>query len=455
MPSAAPFALTRALAQFAAGVHEFPAAAVRVATHGLTDAASLMVCARSEPVVQALQSLHGREVAQGASLLLGPLRVDPVDAAMVNAAAVHAFALDDVAWGCHPSATLFPALLAVGELLDVSGQRLINAWIVGYEVYAELASRESGSLHTTGWHPTGMLGPVAVAAAVAHLSGLGEDTALAALSIAASMTGGVSANFGTPVKAVHAGQVAAAGVRACLLAQRGLAGNADVLERPRGLLATISPSGETDLHSPLGTNASAPRLIDAGLSLKRYPLCYSLHRVADAAIGLATTPGFDINAIESVDVEIGQRQWQMTPYGQPADGLQARYSVPFAAVSGLVAGAAGFAQLEPAFFGSPVVRRTIERVRISARDGASADDPVFAPADQVRVRLADGQVFDSGEVTHPRGHARNPLDEAQRHAKFMDCLAGSEVRHPAECLAVMERLADLASVREIARSFSG
>jgi aconitate decarboxylase len=455
MPSAPPFALTRALAQFAVNARQFPPAAIQVAAQGVTDAASLMVCARREPVVQALQGLHGREVAHGASLLLGPLRVDPVDAAMVNAAAVHAFALDDVAWGCHPTATLLPALLAVGEVQGVSGERLLNAWVIGYEVYAELASREPGSLHATGWHPTGLLGPVAVAAAVAHLSGLDESTTLAALSIAASMTGGVSANFGTPVKAMHAGQVAAAGVRACLLAQRGMAGSVDVLERPRGLLATISPSGKPDLHSPLGTAADSPRLLDAGLSLKRYPLCYSLHRVADAAIGLGAAPGFDVDAIRSVEVEIGQRQWQMTPYVQPADGLQARYSVPFAAASGLLAGAAGFAQLEPAFFQSDAVRRTIDRVRITAREGTSADDPVFAPADRVRVRLADGQVLDSGEVTHPRGHARNPLDEGQRHAKFRDCLAGSEVRDPEACLAVMESLPGLASVREIARCFSG
>jgi 2-methylcitrate dehydratase PrpD len=454
MTQATPFALTRALAQFAASTQAVPAAALQTAAQGVTDAASLIIKARHEPVVQALLSLHGRDVPNGSSLLLGAQRVAPVDAAMVNATAAHAFALDDVAWGCHPSATLFPALLAVGESLDASGAQLLRAWVVGYEVLAELASREPGSLHATGWHPTGLLGPVAAAAAVANLIGLNEEQTLGALSIAASMTGGLSANFGTPVKALHVGQAAAAAVRACLLAQRGVTGSADVLERPRGLLATVSPSGTPDLHSPLGTSNTSLRLLQAGLSLKRYPLCYSLHRVADAAITLADTPGFEADRVEVIDVEIGQRQWQMAPHGQPVDGVQARYSVPFAVASGLVAGAAGFVQLEPVFFNSLALRQMLERVRITGREGASADDPVFAPSDRVRVHMRDGRVLDSGEVAHPRGHARNALDVAERREKFMDCLSGSEVKDPAACHLRMESLPSLSSVRHIAQVFS-
>ena len=235
-----PFALTQALATFAATTLELPAAALEVAAQGLTDAAGLIVKARHEAVVHAVLQVHAPAGTSGpCSLLLGPGSAGPLDAAMVNGTAAHAFALDDVAWGCHPSAMLLPALLAVGEMQDASGAELLRAWVVGYEVLAELASREPGSLHTTGWHPSGLLGPVAVAAAVAKLMRLDAASTLAALSNAASMSGGVSANFGTTMKAVHVGQVASAGVRACLLARAGVAGSADVLERARGLLATV------------------------------------------------------------------------------------------------------------------------------------------------------------------------------------------------------------------------
>ena len=450
-----PFALTQALATFAATTFELPASALEVAAQGLTDAAGLIVKARHEAVVDAVRRVHAPAGTTGpCSLLLGPGSAGPLDAAMVNGTAAHAFALDDVAWGCHPSAMLLPALLAVGEMQDASGAELLRAWVVGYEVLAEMASREPGSLHTTGWHPSGLLGPVAVAAAVANLMRLDAACTLAALSNAASMSGGVSANFGTTMKAVHVGQVASAGVRACLLARAGVAGSADVLERARGLLATVSPSGTPDLHSPLGTSAQAPRLLRAGLSLKRYPLCYSLHRIADAAIALAATPGLAPEQIAQVRVELGVRQWQMAPHVQPSDGVQARYSAPFAVASGLVAGAASFAQLEPAFYGSPGIRRLIALTEIVPGEGASSDDPVFSPADRVQLRLTDGRMLDSGLVSHPRGHARNPLDAAQRRAKFMDCLADSTVRDPQACWDRLSRLSRLNSVRDLHAAFA-
>ena len=446
------FPLTAALGEFVAGSHSLPAAALDVAAQGMADAAGLIVRARTQGIVQALVALQ----AQGGpcSVLLGPQRASPIDAAMINAAAAHAFALDDVAWGCHPSSMLMPALLAAGELCGASGQDLLRAWVVGYEVLGELASREPGSLHGTGWHPTGLLGPIGVAGAVAHLLGLDAAQARAALANAASMTGGLSGNFGTPMKAVHVGMAAAAGVRAALLAQAGQAGNADVLEKPGGFLETISPSRAVDLVCPLGTGPTSLRLLDAGLSLKRYPLCYSLHRLADAAIDVAGQPAYALEQVARVEVEMGVRQLQMAPHRQPATELQARYSAPFAVASGLVARAAGFAQLEPGFFGGDAVRRIIDCTRITPTHGINPEDPVFDQSDRVRVTLADGRLIDSGPVTHPLGHARRPLDAKARQDKFMDCLEGSAVRDAAACWQAMTGLAQVPSAREIAAVFA-
>lgn len=454
MTSSSRFALTAALGAFVAGAARLPRQASAVAALGVTDAAGLVVRARGEAVVRALAQLHAQGRTGPSSVLLGAGRTSMVDAALVNASAAHAFALDDVAWGCHPSSMLMPALLAVGEHLDASGADLLRAWVVGYEVMAELASREPGSLHATGWHPTGLLGPVGVAAAVAHLLGLDAAGAQAAIANGASMTGGLSGNFGTPMKAVHVGQAAANGVRAALLAQAVLGGNPDVLEKPGGFLSTISPSKQVDLESPLGTSHEAPRVLVAGLSLKRYPLCYSLHRIADAAIDVACMEGFSHEAVVSVEVEMGTRQLQMAPHRQPATELQARYSAPFAVASGLVARAAGFAQLDPDFFGSAAVRRLIERTQVTPTEGVNPEDPVFDVADRVRVKLTDGRTLDSGPVTHPLGHARRPLDAAARMAKFQDCLRGSEVRDAKGCYEMLCDLERLPSVRRVAEAFS-
>lgn len=451
MTSEALPALTRGLAEFTAATPEVPAQALRVALDGITDAAGLVVRARDESVVQAALAHVLESQPRGSSTLLLSDRTAPArDAAFVNAAAAHAFAMDDVAWGCHPSAVLFPTVLAVGEKVGASGLDLLRAWVVGYEVMAELASREAGSWHTTGIHPTGFVGPVAAAAAAAHLMKLDADRAQCALGMAASFTGGVAANFGTDTKALHVARVARAGVEAAELAARGVSASPRALEQANtGLLHVISPGKKVDLARPFDPRRPPWRVVQAGISIKKYPLCYSLHRVADGAIDIGSRSGFRAADVAAVDVHIGARQAAMAPHVLPATDLQARYSVPFAVASGLLARAAGFAQLDPAFFGSDDVRRLVGLTRVHLIDEASTDDPVFSPTDQVVVTMNDGTRIDSGAIRFARGHASIPLTPQQLRAKFMDCAAALGAPAAARLFDRLQGLASLPDVRHL------
>jgi hypothetical protein len=56
-------------------------------------------------------------------------------------------------------------------------------------------------------------------------------------------------------------------------------------ESPRGLLAALSPAGRTRLDGPC--RAGAPwQILQQGLNVKRYPVCYATHRIIDAALSL-------------------------------------------------------------------------------------------------------------------------------------------------------------------------
>jgi len=415
--------LTAALGARIADGKPGPPAAREVALRGIVDAFGCLLAARREPVVghvaawlgdDAGRALHAQEP------LLSARRVRADEAALLNATAAHALALDDVAFGCHPSAVLMPTLLALAERQRVSGPDLLDAYVCGFEVLAELAVREPEGWHRSGWHPTGLLGPVAAAAAAARLLRLPAEAATRALGLAASLGGGVAANFGTQAKALHAGRAAAAGVTAALLAGRGVTAASDALERGNGLLAVASPSSRVRLDGSLGSGMSSLRLLQAGLSFKQYPVCYSLHRVVDACVDIASQPGFDAARVQQIDVHLGRAQAAMAVHEQPATPLQARYSVEFAAASGLLARAAGHAQLEPAFLGGAPLRQLLARVRRHLRDDCSGDDGVFAASDRVVAHADDGRTWDSGEVAHARGHARHPLDDAALRAKFVD-----------------------------------
>ena len=446
--------LTAELGAFVAGLTGVPEAACATAKRGITDAVGTMLAARDEPVVRAVRTTVVGTTGP-CSVLLESAAADAAAAAMVNATAAHAFAMDDVAWGCHPSSTLMPVTLALAEESRAAGVDMLTAYVAGYEVLAELASREPDSLHTTGWHPTGLLAPVAAAAAAARLLGLDAGRAAHALGIAASMTGGLQGNFGTQTKALHAGRAAHAGITAARLAAAGVTAAHHALEGPKGLLRTISPGGRADLTSPSRCSAERLRIVSDGLSFKKYPSCYSLHRVIDAALDLAATPGFDVAEVRGIDVALGRRQSDMAHHRTPVDALQAKYSVEYAVAAALTTRAAGFAQLAPEVIASPVIARLIGCTTRTPRDDVSEDDPVFSSSDRVRVTLADGHVLDSGEVRFSRGHARLPMSDAELRRKFVDCAGLGGVAggaHLFDALASLDHLQDMRSLAGAAAS---
>lgn len=437
--------LTAQLAAFVAGLDRVPDAAIAIARTGVVDALGTLLAARREPVVAAVRATAAAPPGP-CSVLLAPGAATAADAALVNATAAHAYAMDDVAAGCHPSAVLMPVVLALAEETRAGGAALFAAYVAGFEVLAELAAREPDSLHDTGWHPTGLLGPVAAAAAAARLLGLPAAACAHALGIAASMSGGLQGNFGTQTKALHAGRAAQAGVTAARLAAAGVSAAHHALEGPKGLLATISPAGRVRLDGPIGCAPGRLRIVNDGLSIKKYPMCYTAHRVIDAALDIAGQPGFDAAAVRGIEVGIGRRQAAMAHHTRPRDALEAKYSVEFAVAGALAAGAAGFAQLDAGFVASPRVQALIGVTRRDLRDDASDDDPVFSIADRVRVWMADGRALDSGEVRHARGHARLPVGNAELERKFVDCARHGGVARPealAKALAGIDAADDL------------
>src|ERR1700712_4437168 len=92
--------------------------------------------------------------------LIGGRLLSARDAALLGGAAGHVLDYDDVAVHGHPSVVLVPAILAEAQRLGLSGQLALEAYVIGYEAWAELGRRETGSYHMGSWHPTAMLGTI-------------------------------------------------------------------------------------------------------------------------------------------------------------------------------------------------------------------------------------------------------------------------------------------------------
>lgn len=440
--------LTRTLARFIAdpGFRAVPEEAARIVTIGFIDTVATMLAGKNEPVAGILTRYVAakKSTAREAHILFGEGMAASADAALINATAGHALDYDDVAIGGHPSVVLVPAVLAEGEYLNSSGADVMRAYLVGYEVWAELFSREPDALHIKGWHPTGVLGTLGAAAAVAHLHKLSADGCCNALALAASMASGLVANFGTMAKPLHAGRAAACAIEAVRLAAAGLSAAPDAIEHRAGFLAALSPQGRADRTNPAAGLGTRLRILEHGLSIKKYPMCYATHRVIDGVLDLVIAHDVKPDNVREIRASIGPTQASMLRNHAPVTALEAKFSLEFAAACALVARTVGLQELTDEFVARAPVRAAMRKVVTTTVDTHCPHEPAMALADRVAIDLEDGRTLESGDIRFARGNAKLPLLEAELKAKFLDCAGGA-----APLYERLQGLAGLGSVRTL------
>ena len=446
--------LTESIANFVSGGTAVPEEAARIVRTGFADTVATMIAGRNESVVGIVRQFVAarRSAAREAHVLFGAERVAAADAALINATAAHALDYDDVALGGHPSTVLVPAVLAEGEHLGASGADALRAYLVGYEVWAELLSREPDAYHLKGWHPTAVMGTVGAAAAVAHLHKLSREGCRDALALAASMASGLVANFGTMTKPLHAGRAAACAIEAVRLAVMGITAAADAFEHHAGFLAALSPKGRAERERPASGLGKQLRILDSGLSIKKYPMCYATHRVIDAVLDLATAHELKAQDVRQVDATIGVAQASMLRNHAPVTGLEAKFSLEFGIASALVARKVGLAQLTDQFVAQAPVREAMGKVRIATVDTKCPVESMFALTDRVVLVLRDGRKLDSGEIRFARGNAKLPLKDQELKAKFLDCTAGADELDAGALYQALNTLGEQASLRQLGAS---
>ena len=417
--------LTLSLGQFVADLSlpRIPSEGSATARTGIADCFGVLIAGARDPEV----SLVDRELgslgasAPQASLIPSGARRSLESAALTNGVAAHVLDYDDVSLDGHPSAVLVPAILAQGEASGASGAEMLTAYVAGFEVWAELLAREPTPLHRKGWHPSAVLGAVAAAAACAKLRHLDGPRAATALAIAASMSSGLVANFGTMTKSFQVGRAAQSGVIAARLAQAGLTASPDALEHRCGLLAALSPEGKAELDRPFDPAQKEWHIVSEGLNIKRYPICYATHRSIDAALGLVERHNLSAKDVDRIHVSTGKTQLLMLRNSRPQTGLEAKFSMQFAMAAALVARRVGLSELTDEFVLRPDVQAIFPHVSFATTD-ATMEGSAFAPADSVEITTKAGETLKSGPVEYAKGSHQHPLSRSELFDKFTDCL---------------------------------
>ena len=442
--------LTQKLAELVSSMEfgKIPADGVATAKRGFIDCIGVMFAGRNEPVVELLLDEKLFSEKKESRILFDQGFSSSPDAALLNATAGHALDYDDVAIDGHPSVVLVPAVLAEGERLGASGKELIAAYVAGYEVWGELASRDADKHHGKGWHPSGVFGAVAAAAACARLAKMDAGRTTHALAAAASMSAGLTANFGSMMKPLQVARAAQNGVIASRLAAKGFTASPDALEHRGGFLQAFSPAGRVRTDDALGEW----HIVKNGLNIKRYPVCYALHRSIDGLVSLLSKYKIKKETVAEIELSIGRMQANMLRHSRPQNALDAKFSAEFAASSAVVAGRVGLAELSDGFVRSAPVQRMLAKVKVLPVDDPDPDEPLFSRSDRVRITLADGTVLAGEPVQRAKGHAHNPLGMDELRAKFTECV-GSALP-AARRDALFERLRALETLARVGEMYN-
>ncbi|HEX3724008.1 MAG TPA: MmgE/PrpD family protein, partial [Nitrolancea sp.] len=265
-------------------------------------------------------------------------RLSALGATFANGAASHVIELDDLHQGStfHPAAPIIPAALAIAEREGASGQDLLRAIVLGYDVAIRIAEAVNPS-HYRYWHPTGTCGVFGSATAVGLLLGLDQEQMVQALGSGGTQAAGLWQFLvdGAMSKALHTAHAAHAGIISAELAGSGFTAAREILEGSRGFFAaTAEQADATRITDRLGTHF---KIVENGF--KRHACCGHTHTAIDAAIELR--PAIQGRTIEHVEIDTYRVALDITDRVDPHTPYEAKFSIQYAVATGLLEGRAG------------------------------------------------------------------------------------------------------------------
>ena len=391
-----------------------------------------------------------------AATIVGGHRCAPWTAAMANGYFGHVLELDDThdIAVLHAGASAIPAALAAAQYGGgCSGATFMEAVIAGIELTCRLGVATDLSLVEGGWIYSALLGHFGAALAASHVLGLDEAQRLNALGIVYCFTSGnhQSSREGAPTKHLQPGIAAGNGVKAALMAQRGLVGVAAPFLGEDGFARTY-------LHGRFDPQRAVHDLGDvfetARLSIKPYPSCRLTHPAVSAAVQLRAQLGDRLSAVEAVTIRMGRQAHDVVGRTvafrlRPTRWLDAQFSVFWTVAVALCHGAV-------------TPKALLDEVPPSAAVGAWIDRLRAEPLPESAMRDVGGCVLEARgsfgtlriEAPEAKGHPDNPLTAAELEAKFLANLSLASIdeaagRRHARSLLALGRAADLGAVLQL------
>ncbi len=202
----------------------------------------------------------------------------------------------------HPGVTIFPALFALAESRgDVTGAQFALSALAGYEVMGRLGRLLFQDASRFAARPTGVLGPIAAAAATARLRCLSADETSHAISIAANTSSGLMewTKAGTTEFVFHSGFASRSGLTASEMAARGVVAARTTLDGEFGLRSLFATAGAAAAPSAPGEPLQIFDVVH-----KPAPACVFVQSPCQAAISITARRVFTIDDVKKVTIYV-------------------------------------------------------------------------------------------------------------------------------------------------------
>ena len=442
------------------GYKDLPGAAVESAKREVMDSLATALGGSTKPgvgeLVDMVREWGGTE--QSTVIAYG-INCPAPNAAQVNGTVIHALDYDDghqvalVHIGCVAVSTCFAVAERMGK---VSGEELITAIALGGDFLARLglASKPGSSAIASGWHPTTLFGFLGAAAMAGRIMGLDEEKMINALGLAYHQCGGAGSGVGDGAlaKRMGPGLAASAGIKAALMAERGITGERDPLEGRTGLFHTYMGD---DYDINILTGELGQRFEGVNIGDKPYPCCGLTHACADAVLALIARHTIVADRIREITVYGGDTVYGLSQPLEikcaPRTIIDAQFSVPWVVATALVQGKVTVDD----FTDEALKRQDILNVaqKVTARLDTTMNRHGVGPGGVI-INMEDGAEY-AEEVEHCLGSVERPMTFEDCTKKFRECAACAIKPLPADTvdnvITMIARLEKLDDATEIIR----
>ncbi|SLN64004.1 MmgE/PrpD family protein [Oceanibacterium hippocampi] len=343
-------------------------------------------------------------------------RVSAAQAAFVNGVAAAALDFDSVHQSSllHPAAITVPIALALGADIGASGERIVQAHIVGSEVMSRVSL---ATPRRSNWFTPSIYGIFGATATAARLLGLSAEQTHNAFGLALAQTSGTKQAIFEPAlaKRFQTAFAIRAGLLAAQLAERGVTGARRYLDGAAGLFALYEEGSPTAVVEGIGTAFVFDQAV-----IKKYPACLCTHVVIDAARRLKEQHRIDLDDTASIGITVTDYMHRLIggPYDPGRDPqVAAQFSAAYAAVCALDGGGMTLADIEPGKAAAAERVRRAQAIEVGIFDDLKGH---VAPA-TVSITLKGGENFSLHVADVPNAAFGDDADAALR-LKALDCL---------------------------------